>query len=252
MGVGTRQPDFAEFYRSAADECLRAVLVSIGDQDTARELVDEAFARAWRPGAPRAGIPRRKPGWCARRRIPAVAGALAVAAATALAVTTLLPSSHPELLSSGHPGRHPVGVRLAAWTVTKQANGDIDVTINQLKDPAGLQATLRAAGLPVNVTFSGSLEPSASCQPYQTATLNTLSAVAQIRGNSLVIDPSALPPGTGLAIFDEPGAGLPVLSGTTPTLGKPPAHHPSIPPLLTALNGPLAIGMVYASQQCTG
>jgi RNA polymerase sigma factor (sigma-70 family) len=47
MDVGTRQPDFAEFYRTAADECLRAVLVSIGDQDTARELVDEAFARAW-------------------------------------------------------------------------------------------------------------------------------------------------------------------------------------------------------------
>jgi RNA polymerase sigma-70 factor (ECF subfamily) len=47
MGVRTQQLDFAEFYRSAADECLRAVLVSIGDQDTARELVDEAFARAW-------------------------------------------------------------------------------------------------------------------------------------------------------------------------------------------------------------
>jgi RNA polymerase sigma factor (sigma-70 family) len=47
MGVGTQQPDFEEFYRSAADECLRVVLVSIGDQDTARDLVDEAFARAW-------------------------------------------------------------------------------------------------------------------------------------------------------------------------------------------------------------
>jgi RNA polymerase sigma factor (sigma-70 family) len=47
MGVGTQQLDFAEFYRSAADECLRAVLVSVGDLDTARELVDEAFARAW-------------------------------------------------------------------------------------------------------------------------------------------------------------------------------------------------------------
>jgi RNA polymerase sigma factor (sigma-70 family) len=45
--VRTQQLDFAEFYRSAADECLRAVLVSVGDQDTARELVDEAFARAW-------------------------------------------------------------------------------------------------------------------------------------------------------------------------------------------------------------
>ena len=47
MGVGNQQLDFAEFYRSAADGCLRAVLVSIGDQDTARDLVDEAFARAW-------------------------------------------------------------------------------------------------------------------------------------------------------------------------------------------------------------
>jgi RNA polymerase sigma factor (sigma-70 family) len=47
MAVETRHVGFAEFYRSAADECLRAVLVSIGDQDTARELVDEAFARAW-------------------------------------------------------------------------------------------------------------------------------------------------------------------------------------------------------------
>jgi RNA polymerase sigma factor (sigma-70 family) len=45
--VGTPQPDFAKFYRSAADECLRAVLVSTGDQQEARELVDEAFARAW-------------------------------------------------------------------------------------------------------------------------------------------------------------------------------------------------------------
>ncbi|HUC27311.1 MAG TPA: sigma-70 family RNA polymerase sigma factor [Streptosporangiaceae bacterium] len=47
MSVGTQQLDFAEFYRSTVDECLRAVLVSVGDQDIARELVDEAFARAW-------------------------------------------------------------------------------------------------------------------------------------------------------------------------------------------------------------
>lgn len=36
-----------EFYRSSVDECLRTVLVSVGDQDTAQDLVDEAFARAW-------------------------------------------------------------------------------------------------------------------------------------------------------------------------------------------------------------
>ncbi len=47
MGVGTQRPDFAEFYRSSKDECLFTVLVSVGDQDTAQELVAEAFARAW-------------------------------------------------------------------------------------------------------------------------------------------------------------------------------------------------------------
>jgi hypothetical protein len=43
--------DFAEFYRRSADECLRTVLASVGDQHAAQELVDEAFARAcasWR------------------------------------------------------------------------------------------------------------------------------------------------------------------------------------------------------------
>jgi RNA polymerase sigma-70 factor (sigma-E family) len=45
--VGTQRLDFAEFYREAKDECLFAVVVSVGDRDTAQDLVDEAFARAW-------------------------------------------------------------------------------------------------------------------------------------------------------------------------------------------------------------
>jgi RNA polymerase sigma factor (sigma-70 family) len=46
-GVGTQRSDFADFYRDAKDQCLLAVLVSVGDQDTAQDLVAEAFARAW-------------------------------------------------------------------------------------------------------------------------------------------------------------------------------------------------------------
>ena len=45
--MGSQRLDFAEFYREVKDECLFAVLVSVGDRDTAQDLVDEAFARAW-------------------------------------------------------------------------------------------------------------------------------------------------------------------------------------------------------------
>jgi RNA polymerase sigma factor (sigma-70 family) len=45
--VRTQRTDFAEFYRDAKDECLLAVLVTVGDRDTAQDLVAEAFARAW-------------------------------------------------------------------------------------------------------------------------------------------------------------------------------------------------------------
>ena len=195
----------------------------------------------------------------ARRRIPVAACALAVAAGAAVAVTTLVPAGHsglvpssrPGLASPGSPGSsHSNRVQLAAWTVAKRANGDIDVTINQLKDPAGLQATLRADGLPVSVSFSGPIL-GASCQPY-TAGLGTLRTVAQFHSNSIVLDPAALPSGTGVAIFDEPGTGLPLHpSPAVAPRGAPPLH-PSTGSLLSGLDGPLAISLVHASPQCTG
>jgi len=190
----------------------------------------------------------------ARRRIPGVAGALVVAAGTALAVTTLLPSGHPGLLPSSDPGllpsgSHPGGARLAAWTVARQANGDIDITINQLQNPAGLQSTLRADGLPVAVNFSGPAL-SASCQPYD-APKDVLRAVAQWNGSAfLVINPQALPSGTGVGIFDDPGAGIPLPSHGTPTPGSGRPAGINGPP--AGITGPLGVGLVYASQQCTG
>jgi DNA-directed RNA polymerase specialized sigma24 family protein len=45
--MGNQRWDFVEFYRESKNECLFTVLVSVGDRDTAQELVAEAFARAW-------------------------------------------------------------------------------------------------------------------------------------------------------------------------------------------------------------
>jgi RNA polymerase sigma factor (sigma-70 family) len=57
--------DFARFYAESRDDCLRTVLASVGDLDRAKDLVDEAFARAWaswrkvrKHPAPRAWIVR--------------------------------------------------------------------------------------------------------------------------------------------------------------------------------------------------
>ena len=42
-----QQAEFAEFYESARDDCLRIVLVNVGDLTLAEDLVAEGFSRAW-------------------------------------------------------------------------------------------------------------------------------------------------------------------------------------------------------------
>jgi hypothetical protein len=157
-----------------------------------------------------------------------LAGAAVAAAGASLAVTALFSATH-------QPSHQPT-VRLAAWTVTKQANGTINVTISQLRDPAGLQSTLRADGVPASVTFAG--QPTPACQPYspasKAASQAQLARVYQVqpgaRNTVLIIDPTALPGGTGLQISavvqQSPGGG-----GAVQALG---------------------VGLVRASPQCTG
>jgi hypothetical protein len=132
----------------------------------------------------------------AQRRVPAVAAAISIAAGTALVVATLLPSGRPE--------SSPASARLADWTVAKRANGDIDVTINQLHNPAGLQRALRADGLPVTVSFYNQ-SPGAACQfdPINGKALNAVLQPGADFSNSstFVFKPSALPAGAGLAVF---------------------------------------------------
>jgi hypothetical protein len=116
-----------------------------------------------------------------------VAGALAVAAGAAVAVTAPVPASHQP------------DARLAAWTVVKQADGNVYVTIRQFRDPAGLQARLRADGVPASVTFTGQQNPACQPYPYRTGHLGRVVSVRLEGRRSLtIIHLSALPSGAGL------------------------------------------------------
>jgi len=107
----------------------------------------------------------------ARRRAPVAAAAtVAVAGAGALAASTLTVSGHPTQQAtdtgtdaSRSPSTPTTHLRLAAWTVTKQADGNISITLRQLQDASGLQAMLRADGVPASVTFD---QLNSSCHTY--------------------------------------------------------------------------------------
>jgi hypothetical protein len=165
----------------------------------------------------------------ARRRVPAAAGALAAAGAAALVVTTLTPSGHPAPTVAGKAGHDPAVVRLAAWTVARQADGDIGITIRQLRHPAQLQATLRADGVPAHVSFSGN--PGTACKPRAVTGDTALSIYRFLERHGsdvITIDPSVLPSGVGLSI-SAVGQRLP-----------------------SGFPGAIGIGTVYTSPECTG
>jgi hypothetical protein len=157
----------------------------------------------------------------ARRRVPGAAAAVGAVATGAMAVSVALPASHPAINhqaaghpTAGHQARGP-GAQLEAWTVTRQAGGSVQVSFfGQLRDPAKLQATLRADGVPVSVTFIGQQNP--ACRPYASSPSQAFWPYGPKAGpwsafihnpqdayhsqDAMVIDPSQLPDDAGLQI----------------------------------------------------
>jgi hypothetical protein len=86
----------------------------------------------------------------ARRPPLALATLLGVAAAATAAAVALavLPGS---ATAPRHGGRG--GVELAAWSVVKEQDGVLLVTINELRDPAGLWRRLHQDGVPAHIVF---------------------------------------------------------------------------------------------------
>lgn len=121
-----------------------------------------------------------------RRRLGRWGGAGALATGAALGVT---------MLSSG-------GTALAAWTVAVQPHS-VMITINQLRDPAGLQRTLRADGVPATVRFNGKMPPSCLLYPGTPSEIFTLTkrifySSPPSAQAAYAIDTSAIPANVGL------------------------------------------------------
>ena len=93
--------------------------------------------------------------------------------------------------------------------MVEQSDGTVNVTIHELRDPAGLQRKLRADGVPANVIFGDPANvQSSACQSYGDPELlskvvTPSAAPGQPRGHAVVmaIHPSALPSGAGVQII---------------------------------------------------
>ena len=172
---------------------------------------------------PRQGGRPRKLTWSTRRKAGFGITAVAAAAAVALVVLGTASSPAPGHPAAGHPAAsHPASgpaAQLAAWSVTRQPDGSIQVSFfGEMRDPAALQRTLRADGVPASVTFIGQQNP--ACQVIPGTVLNgkpqgpaTLGRVVTWTGGGsktapaknpppliMTIHPAALPSGDGLQI----------------------------------------------------
>lgn len=178
----------------------------------------------------------------ARRRIPGVAGALAVVAGVAVAMVALLPASHQ---ASQQPG-----AQLTAWTVTRQSDGDVHVSIRQLHDPARLQSRLRADGIPASVTYFGHAD--SACRPYehvspprwlagrQHVPVSVIARVIARITHGVVRLAPGYPPAQATNHFLIVSSALPAKVGV------------QISAQVTPARVALTFGLVHASPQCTG
>jgi hypothetical protein len=201
-----------------------------------------------------------------RRRMTglSIAGTAAVTVVALSLSGAVGSTTHQSLGSTSRPPTHPAHAQLAAWMVTRLADGNISVTINQFKDPAGLQSTLRADGVPASVTLASQQNP--ACKPYPGGTMSLGSAPPPpLRPPPLlkqvfprpyqVLGP---PPGTGSARWVKAaGPPSPRPFGNRTVIVIDPSALPRNAGVQLASDNAAATALllpvlVYASTPCTG
>ena len=141
--VDQASKEFAEFYESARDDCLRIVLLNVGDRLLAEELVAEGFTRAWMSWrkvrdlqAPRAWIVRAALNvnvsrWRRHRREVALGSHDSAARPAAPVLPARRPPGPAQLLPSQTARRHRHPLPRAAH---HQAGQPARHTHDQLRD----------------------------------------------------------------------------------------------------------------------
>jgi hypothetical protein len=146
------------------------------------------------------------------RRLAYGSGVTALAAVAAISGVTL--TSGAASTSGTHDAQ------LTAWTVQKEQNGTIDVTIRDLQNLAGLEQKLKADGAPAEV-ISDKHYP-AACVDYKAMKEDMASVI--MNGPKVpdeyafVIHPAAIPSGTKL-LLDVTHLVTVTSGGVTTTIG---------------------------------
>lgn len=228
--------EFTEFYASARDDCLRIVLLNVGDLQLAEDLVAEGFARAWAPAPQRPGgkkvnddsalgavreslnaakdaltqthmdtpldtIVRRGRSTRRRRGAIGLAGTAAMTASAALVVGLTGITGSAQAHSTGT-------IRTAAFTLVRHANGTTTLTVNpkELLNAAALQNDLQQDGIRAMVT-SGSFCSSDPAPPgfSQVVSFSYPSQPGQFRNPppgthpTITFNPAFMPAGSELS-----------------------------------------------------
>lgn len=135
------------------------------------------------------------------RRSRLAAGVLAIGLAAGLGI--------PALTSDNPAGNAAGGATLAAWTVTRQADGSVTITIREMRDLPALDAKLAADG--TEVTFGrGSWTPPLGClaaQADQSATNTALVLHDLPQSYYLVAQPTKIPAGDMVRVSVADGNG---------------------------------------------
>jgi hypothetical protein len=172
------------------------------------------------------------------------AGVTALAAVAAISGVTL---------ASGASGTSGTShAQLTAWTVQKESNGTIDVTIRDLLNLAGLQQKLNANGVAAEVVSD--VHYPASCVNYTAMKENMASVITNgpgvPDGYAFVIHPTAIPSGSKLL--------LDVTHDTTVTSGGVTTTEGGVGDRLWGVGASskdgisvsAGMGLVYASGNC--